>query len=157
MASKIDISMESMNKRAAILHVSTSGNTLTNMTSKNLDRQHEKIKIGFVSKQLLSTRNAYSLLYWVTTISLGLCSLGGLIFGICSWTSISSNFDASKATQLSSNFDQVVTKYGTNMNVERLPASHENEHNKRYPKKEIGPSTERFPDDTEKTNNSLHG
>ena len=155
MASKIDISMESKSKRAAILNISTSGNTHTNMTSKNLERQHEKIKIGFVSKQLVSTRNAHSLLYWITTISLILCSLGGLIFGICSWISVSSNFDASKATKLSSDFDQVMTKYGTNMNVDSLPASHENELNKRYPKKDIGPSTDLFPDDTETTNNSL--
>lgn len=132
---------------------STSGNASINTISKNLEKQHVEIKIGFGTKALscVSTENTYSLLYWVMTISLVLCSLGGVIFGICNWISISSNFDESKATKLSPDFDQEDQK---NMNVENLPESYEEEFIKKYPEEEIGPSIELFSDETKKITNS---
>ena len=80
--------------------------------SKNLENWPETIKIGIISKRIAcgSILKAYSLVYWVLTISLFLCSLVGIIFGVCNWISIFSNSDASEEIKLSLDVDQGIRK-----------------------------------------------
>ena len=133
------------------MNTSTSSKPPTNTISKKLEKQHEKIRIGFVPTKItcFSTKKAHYSLYWVMTVLLVLFSLGGFIFGAYNWMSSLSNIDGSMAAKLSPSFDQVTSKQRKNVGVRTTPPAYENELDKSYPEQQLSPGTDLFPNRTE--------